>query len=181
MADWAAANQGIGLMLPRIVKILLTASAGVLIVLVGLNNIMDYRTNFEVVRHILSMDTIPKDSPLIWRAMTSPALHHMTYWFIILAELIAGGLCLHGALRMKRALRAGGRSFTIAKETAILGLALGFSLYFLGFMAIGGEWFQMWRSEGFNMQEPAFRFIGGVGLVLLLLCQSDGDVDPKKV
>ena len=40
-------------------------------------------------------------------------------------------------------------------------------------MAIGGEWFQMWRAGAYNMQEPAFRFIGSVGLVLLFINQRD--------
>ena len=43
-------------------------------------------------------------------------------------------------------------------------------------MIVGGEWFQMWRSDGWNMQEPAFRFIGGIGVVLIFLCQPDGDI-----
>lgn len=30
-------------------------------------------------------------------------------------------------------------------------------LFFGGFITIGGEWFQMWKSESWNGLEPAFR------------------------
>jgi predicted small integral membrane protein len=46
----------------------------------------------------------------------------------------------------------------------------------VGFTVIGGEWFQMWRSDGWNMQEPAFRFVGAVGIVLLFLTRGDEDL-----
>jgi len=160
-------------MILRGAKIFLVACVGVLALLIGVNNIFDYGTNFEVVRHIMSMDTIPGGSALSWRAITSPALHHLLYWFIIAVELAAGGLCLYGARRLWGALRADGQAFDAAKDMAVLGLVTAFSLYFLGFIAVGGEWFQMWRSQGFNEQEPAFRFIGCVGLVLIFLCQRD--------
>ena len=167
-------------MIIRIAKILMVASVGLLIVLIGLNNVLDYQTNFEVVRHILSMDTIPADSPLRWRAIASPALHHLSYGFIIAVEFAAGALCLYGARRLLRELHAEGRRFNAAKAMAVAGLVTAFSLYFLGFMAVGGEWFQMWRSNGFNEQEPAFRFIGCVGLVLVFLNQRDEELEPGR-
>jgi len=34
----------------------------------------------------------------------------------------------------------------------------------------------MWRSDGWNMQEPAFRFVGAVGIILLFLAQGDEDL-----
>jgi len=164
---------GTGGMIVRSCKIFLVASVGILALLIGVNNIFDYGPNYEVVQHIMAMDTIPPGSALMWRAVTSPALHHLLYWFIIAAELAAGALCLVGAHRLWRALRADAWSFHAAKDVATLGLVTAFSLYFLGFMAVGGEWFQMWRSNGFNEQEPAFRFIGSVGLVLLFLGQRE--------
>lgn len=162
-------------MILRVSKILLAASAGLLILLIGLNNIFDYGTNFEVVRHILSMDTIPP-SPLTWRAITAPALHHLCYLFIIGAEFAAAAAALYGAFLLWRARSAPAAQFNAAKAIAIAGLVGAFSLYFFGFMAVGGEWFQMWRSQGFNEQEPAFRFIGSIGLLLIFLNQRDAEL-----
>jgi predicted small integral membrane protein len=163
-------------MIVRSAKIFLAASVGLWMLLVAVNNLFDYRTNFDVVRHIMSMDTIPAGSPLAWRAMTSGGLHHLSYWLIIVAELASGAICLLGCRRLAQALRRDARGFNASKETAVLGLTLALGLYFTGFMIVGGEWFQMWRSDGWNMQEPAFRFIGGIGVVLIFLCQPDGDI-----
>jgi predicted small integral membrane protein len=163
-------------MVLRWTKILLTACVGVLAALVGLDNILDYGTNFAAVQHVLSMDTIPPDGPFAWRAIASTPLHHLAYGFIIALELAAGAFCLAGAAQLARARKLGGRAFNEAKQLALLGLVVAFALYFLGFMVIGGEWFQMWRSNGWNMQEPAFRFVGAVGIILLFVAQRDGEL-----
>ena len=46
---------------------------------------------------------------------------------------------------------------------------MGFLLYAAGFMVVGGEWFAMWQSEQWNGQEPAFRFLTMIGIVLVVL------------
>jgi predicted small integral membrane protein len=159
-------------MMMRLAKIAVAAAAGVLILLVALNNLLDYGTNFDVVAHILSMDAIPP-SPLTWRAISAPALHHLCYWFIILAEFASAGLTLHGAFVLWRAREAPAAAFHGAKGRAVAGLTIGFLLYFFGFMAIGGEWFQMWRAGFYNMQEPAFRFIGSIGVAMIFIALAD--------
>lgn len=165
-------------MIPRLCKIAVSAAAGALILMVGLNNLFDYGTNFEVVQHILSMDAIPP-SPLTWRAVTSPVLHHLCYAFIIATEFVSAGLALFGVWRLWKMRAAPAEAFNAAKSLAAAGLTIGFLLYFFGFMAIGGEWFQMWRAGVYNMQEPAFRFIGSVGLALVFLMLADGDAPSK--
>lgn len=55
---------------------------------------------------------------------------------------------------------------------------LGFALWFIGFMAIGGEWFTMWQSAIWNGQTAAFQFyvtILGVGIYVFL--DTDGEPD----
>lgn len=159
-------------MLIRYAKIAIAASAGALILLVALGNVMDYGTNFDVVQHILSMDMIPP-SPLKWRAVTSPALHHLCYLFIIATEFVAGALTLYGGWILWGARAAPAQNFNQAKGVAVAGMTIGFLLYFLGFMAVGGEWFQMWRAGVYNMQEPAFRFIGGIGISMIFIALAD--------
>ncbi len=159
-------------MIPRYAKILLVACVGLLLLMVGFDNILDYGANFAGVQHILSMDTVP-DSAFQWRAIRSGLLYHVVYDFIMAAEIGSGALCLAGAIRLLRAKGESARAFNAAKDLAIGGLAAGIGLYFLGFMTIGGEWFQMWRSQGWNMQEAAFRFVGSVGLILLFVAQPE--------
>jgi len=119
------------------------------------------------------MDTLGADQSFAWRAMKSAPLHHLAYALIIAIELASGALCLAGAGRLARARGLSGRAFDAAKDLAILGLVLALTLYFVGFMIVGGEWFQMWRSQGWNVQEPAFRFVGAIGVILLFVAQRD--------
>jgi predicted small integral membrane protein len=153
-------------------KIVLVGCVGVLGLLSGIDNILDCRTNFEVVRHVLSMDALTPGGALAWRAITDPRPQGFAYAIIIATELLYGGLCVLGSLRL---IARGPRSFDSAKGLAVVGLGLGFALYFFGFLVVGGEWFQMWQAGQWNMQEPAFRFVGSIGLVLVFLCLPDGD------
>lgn len=159
-------------MLIRFSKILLTAALGVLILLVAINNVTDYDTNYQVVSQVMSMDQVPAGSPLEWRAVASAAAHRMLYAFIIAIEFAAAALILAGAWRLALAHRAEGTRFNAAKDVAIAGVALAVGLYLFGFMAVGGEWFQMWRT-GADLQQAAFRFIGCAALVMLFLNQRD--------
>lgn len=163
-----------GVVILRLAKTTVAAAMGLVMLVVALDNVLDYGTNFDVVQHILSMDMVPP-GPFKWRAIASPALHHLFYLFIIAAEFASGALALYGALILWRARAAGGRAFDAAKGFAAAGLALGFLLYAFGFMGVGGEWFQMWRAGVYNLQEPAFRFIGMLGLSLIFVALPDAD------
>ncbi len=162
-------------MILRGAKIFLAACVGLLLLLVGVDNLLDYQTNFEAVRHIMSMDTVPLDA-FAWRAIASPPLHHLVYWFIIATEICAGALTLLGCLRLQRAIAHSAGTFNAEKATAALGLSIGLGLYLLGFLGVAGEWFEMWRSKEWNMQEAAFRFVGSIGFVLIFLAQSDDEL-----
>jgi predicted small integral membrane protein len=159
-------------MLIRYSKILLAAALGALILLVAINNVTDYNTNFDIVSRVMSMAQVPAGSPLEWRAVASPALHRMFYAFIIAVEFAAGALILAGAWRLLLRRKLEAALFNAAKDVAIAGLALAVGLYLFGFMAVGGEWFQMWRSWP-DAEQAAFRFIGCAALVLLFLGQRD--------
>src|SRR5882672_6192281 len=74
----------------RLVKTAMVASAALFALLVAYNNLADYNSNYEFVRHTLSMDTTFPDNALKVRAITSPALWAGAYWSIILAEAATG-------------------------------------------------------------------------------------------
>lgn len=163
-------------MVIRAAKVLLVLLIGLCALLIGLDNIIDYGTNYAFVQHVMSMDTIFPTSTLTWRAITSPLLHHLAYALIIAAELLTGLICIVGARRLWRARAARAQHFNAAKDLATIGLTLGFTLWFFGFMTVGGEWFQMWQSQAWNGQQAAFRFIVCIGLVLLFLNQRDDEL-----
>jgi predicted small integral membrane protein len=159
----------------RLSKIALVAAAGLFCLLVGYNNIVDYGSNFMFVQHVLTMDTtFPDNAMRANRAILDPQLHRIAYWIIISAELLIGVVCLIGASRLLASLRATAERFNAAKSLLVAGLAGGMLFWFLGFIVVGGEWFQMWQSQIWNGQESAFRFIGSIGLILIFLSLDDG-------
>jgi len=163
-------------MVVRYAKALLVLMIGIFSLLIGLDNIIDYGTNYAFVQHVMSMDTIFPNSTLTWRAITSPTLYQLGYALIIAAELLAGILCILGTRKLWHARKAPAPAFNAAKDVAIAGLVTGFALWFFGFMTVGGEWFQMWQSQTWNGQQAAFRFITCIGIVLLFLNQKDDEL-----
>jgi predicted small integral membrane protein len=51
-------------------------------------------------------------------------------------------------------------------------------MWLVAFLAIGGEWYEMWQSQTWNGQGEAFRMFVVVGLILLLLLQPDSEAQP---
>jgi predicted small integral membrane protein len=58
-----------------------------------------------------------------------------------------------------------------------VGLTLGFLLWQVGFMTVGGEWFGMWMSSQWNGIESAFRFFITILGVLIYLALPDGEIE----
>lgn len=157
----------------RISKAILVLMVALFCLLVGYNNIVDYGSNFEFTRHVLLMDTTFPGNRLMGRAISSPLLHHGAYWLIIAGELLAGALCLAGAIALLRRLRGTQPAFAQAKTLAVCGLTLGLVVWFFGFMTVAGEWFAMWQSPQWNGVESAFRFVVCIGVVLIYVAQNE--------
>jgi len=58
----------------RIAKIVMVASLALFAFVVTFDNITDYDTNFEFVRHVLSMDAIFPGSAMLYRQVRSSGL-----------------------------------------------------------------------------------------------------------
>jgi len=154
----------------RLLQTLLVGAIGLFAALVAINNLLDYDSNYAFVQHVLSMDTTFPGNALMGRAITDPQAHRIAYAVIIGCEALTGVFCLLGALFMLTGLRLPLDDFQPRKALAFLGLGLGFLLWFVGFLVIGGEWFAMWQSASWNGQEAAFRFVVCIGIVLIFLC-----------
>jgi predicted small integral membrane protein len=148
-------------------------AVGLWALLVGIDNLLDYGSNWQFVRHVLSMDTVFPDNPLKYRAVTSSALEAAGYWGIIATELAVGIACVVGAWQLFRA-RSDVAAFNGAKTLGACGLTLLFLLYYIGFVTVGGEWFGMWQSQIWNGQAKAVEFLtcGMLVLIVLLLPES---------
>lgn len=163
-------------MAARLTKAVLVASVGLLALIIVINNVTDYDANFRYIHHVLSMDAVFPDNQLTWRAIRDPILQRLAYGTIIGTEGAIAILCLLGAVNLFMHLQRPAAVFNQAKNIALYGLSLAFLFWFVGFMVVGGEWFAMWQSADWNGQQPAFRFIGCVGIVLLYLNQADTDL-----
>jgi predicted small integral membrane protein len=80
-------------MLIRLSKILLLAASGLFLALVVFNNLTDVQSNWQFVKHVLSMDALKWETATQWRAITSPFIHGLFFASIIYWEAAAGVLC----------------------------------------------------------------------------------------
>jgi predicted small integral membrane protein len=151
----------------RTSKTIMVAAIALWVSLVAFGNITDYGTNFAFVEHVLSMDSVFPETTVRYRAITSPLLHHVAYILIIATETLMALLCWVGVFRMLQSLQASAIAFKNAKGFAIAGLTLGFLIWQVGFVAIGGEWFGMWMSQQWNGVPSAFRFLVTITAVLI--------------
>jgi predicted small integral membrane protein len=160
----------------RIAKTITVASLALFALLVAFDNLTDYNTNYAFVRHVLSMDTTFPGNGLLYRRIASPALWQAGYALIIAGEALTGIVLAVATIALARHVRSDAVRFNHAKRFTIIGAALGFLVWFFGFMIVGGEWFSMWQSPIWNGQQPAFRFYMTILAVLIFVNQPDGDL-----
>lgn len=161
----------------RYAKIVMSLTLGLFCLLVANDNLADYMTNYLFVQHVMSMDTTFPGNELRWRAIDNPILWQLAYAAIIAAEAVTGALFLIGAYRLWTVREASAAAFNRAKNYLVAASLLAFVLWFFGFMVVGGEWFDMWESQSWNGQEPAFRFYMTVLAVLIFIVMPDSDLD----
>ena len=159
----------------RLSKVVMVAGLAAYALLVAFGNITDYGSNFAFIQHVMSMDTTFPGNRLMYRAITSPALHRIAYGAIITGEGLTGIVLALGAGRLWTA-RGDAARFAAAKGMVALGAALAFLIWFVGFLVIAGEWFAMWQSTTWNGQESAFRFVACFLLVTVFVMISDEGV-----
>lgn len=162
-------------MIARWAKLLLVAGIALDYTLVVFDNLTDFDSNYQFVRHVLLMDSTFPGNHGMWRAIHSPSLHLAFYCLIILWEIVTVVLAWWGVVRLIRVLRKPAPVFNSEKRIAVAALTLSLLMWLVAFLDIGGEWFMMWQSPTWNGQAEAFRMFTVVGLVLLLLLQPETD------
>lgn len=165
-------------MITRVAKLLLLAGIALYSTLVVFNNLTDFDSNYQFVRHVLMMDTTITGNHGMWRALTSPVIHVAFYVSIIAWEISSTILLWWGLARLVKAIRHPADAFNSAKGVAVLALAVSMLMWLVAFLSVGGEWFLMWQSHTWNGQEAAFRMFAVVGLVLLITLQPDTEGQP---
>ena len=164
-------------MIVRLAKVAMVAALAAFALLVAYDNIVDYGSNYEFVRHVLSMDTTFPGNRLRDRAIVDETVWRAGYAAIIAAEGFTGILLAAGALAMLARLRAPAERFNRAKAWAVAGATVGFGVWFFGFLVVAGEYFAMWQSPTWNGQEAAFRFCMVILGVIIFVNQADRDLN----
>jgi predicted small integral membrane protein len=165
-------------MITRSAKVLLLAGIALFYTLIVFNNITDFDSNYQLVRHVLSMDSTFPGNHGMWRALRSPSVHIAFYVSIIVWECITGLLLWWGVVRLLRVMRAPAVEFNAAKRVPVMALTLSMLMWLVAFLSIGAEWFLMWQSRTWNGQEAAFRMFTVVGLILLIVIRPEVDLQP---
>lgn len=163
-------------MLERLSKVALVAAVSLFLTIVAYNNLIDYGSNFEFVRHVLSMDSTFSGNQLKGRALTQPWIHHIFYAGIIAWEWMGAISIAVGAWILWRAREASSADFARAKSVAVAALTGNMLLWFTAFITVGGEWFVMWQSQVWNGQTAAFRMFACIGIILLFLKTPDSEL-----
>ena len=113
-------------------------------------------SNWPFVQGVLSGDGVPPDSGFGYRFIDAEWFQVLSYIGIIAGETLTGILlAIAGILGLRRSSscpRWGG-----AQKWTFVGGVVGLGVFFLGFMAIGGNWFIMYLNSKFNGLEPAFQ------------------------
>ena len=162
-------------MILRAAKTSLVFGVAVFYTILVFNNLTDYDSNYQFVRHVLMMDSTFPGNHGMWRALNSPAWHTAFYLSIIAWEILTMILCWWGTVRLANALRGTSLEFHKAATVAIAALTSSLLMWLIAFLSVGGEWFLMWQSKTWNGQEAAFRMFAVVGIVLLLVAQREDE------
>ena len=157
----------------RLAQTFLVASCALYMLLVVFNNLTDYNSNYQLVEHVLGMDTTFPGNSGLWRAIHSPVVFHIFYASIIAWEATCCVLLALGACRLWQARSFPPALWLPAKKWAVAGLTLGLLLWLVPFITVGGEWFLMWQSSKWNGLGPATRMFTVMGFVLIYLNQSE--------
>jgi predicted small integral membrane protein len=165
-------------MITRISKLLLLSAVALFYTLVVFNNLTDFDSNYQFVRHVLMMDSTFPGNHGLWRAINSPTIHLVFYFSIIMWEIATTILLWWGVVCLFTCLRRPASQFNAAKRVPILALTVSLLMWLVAFLSVGAEWFLMWQSRTWNGQEAAFRNFAIVGVVLILMMQPDVDSQP---
>ena len=129
--------------------------AGLYGLFVLMGNLMDYDSNYQFVKHVLSMDTTFEGNALMWRAITAPWIWTVGYIGIIITEAAFAFLGIVGGIKLFLARNASPAAYDKARAWGYATYAVGLLIWFVGFIVIGSEWFAMWQSSSWNGKDTA--------------------------
>ena len=113
-------------------------------------------SNWPFVQGVLSGDGVPADSGFEWRFIDATWFQAAGYVMIMTLETVTGILLLIGGLLGLR--RSGATvSWGKAQRWTYAGGTVGLTVFFFGFITVGGNWFIMYLNSKWNGLAPAFQ------------------------
>ena len=164
------------MMMERRLKIFMTGGIAVLCIFIVAGNVHDPGANLLFVQHVFGMDTILPGSAMADHALPNPLMWRIGFWLIVMGEAVTAILFVVGTVELLLARNLNARDFHQAKRFVFVGAGCGFLVWFLAFLAIGGEWFAMWQSQVWNGQQAAFRILASILLVLIFVAMPDAEL-----
>lgn len=134
-------------MITRIAQLLLVIAIALFYTLVVLNNLTDFDSNYQFVRHVLMMDTTFPHNHELWRAVQNTDMQRAFYFTIIAWEIVTMLVLWVGSYHLLRRVRGTSQEYEMAKKIPAVGLILSMLMWLVGFLTVGGEYFLMWQSH----------------------------------
>src|SRR5262245_3385698 len=163
------------MVLIRLAKVAMIGSLAAYAFIVAYDNVVDYGSNYQFVRHVLSMDTTFPGNTLMHRAITNESIWRAAYALIIVMEGLTAMLLGLGAVMLLRRLNTPAEVFNRSKVWAVAGLTIGFALWFFGFMVIAGVDFAKGQSKQCHGKVTATRMTAVSWMVMIFVSQQDGE------
>ena len=136
-------------------------------------NLLDWSGTLGAVTAVAAMSTWDGGGA-DWRAIGSPVLITTAALAIVAFKLLSALLCGLGAARMVRERGAPVETFAAAEATALSGCGIAMLGLFLGWIVLGEQWFELWRSPELGAAgDAAFRYGGFIGVIALFVAIRD--------
>ena len=165
-------------MVTRSAKVLLLSALALMHTLIVFDNLTDFDSNYQFVRHVLMMDSTFPGNHGRWRALAQPSVHLAFYLSIIAWEIATTVLLWWGLTLLIRTLNSPAATFNRAKRVAVIALTLSSLMWLVAFLTVGAEWFLMWQSTTWNGQEAGFRMFEVVGIILVIFLLPEREEQP---
>jgi predicted small integral membrane protein len=120
----------------RVSKAVLVFAIALFYMILVLNSITDYGSNYEFVRHVLMMDSTLPGNHLMWRAVNSPLVHTAFYIGMIAWESVTMLLCWWAGVRLLKSCRADRAQFAAALNVAVIALTTSLLMWFVALRAL---------------------------------------------
>ena len=149
----------------RAIKILLITAVCLWGAMSALGNLIDWQGTRGAVGAVSGMTGLD-DGLKDWRAISNTWVILAGAACIVTFKILSAMLCGLGAYRMLSSIDASNEHFGAAKHLALAGCGVAVFGLFLGWIVLGEQWFEMWRSPQLGMAgEAAFRYGGFIGII----------------